>query len=472
MRDWLKLIRNNKEAVFLGFILLFAFFIRVYSLGVPPLWVDEAISAKAARMILEGEHSVFNPALGFGSAYVLHYFMAFLGFVFGVSEFSFRLVSVIFGLFTIVLAYFVSKEYSKPAGLISALFFAVFYLEVFFSRQSRYYQLLQLAFFASLYFLYKSKENPRFIYAAIISMFVAIDTHLEGLVLAPFFIAHILYYNRKKWFLSVFPAIPLVKKMLPASKLSTGSVEVVSNYAGKYFSYASNMIYLLILFIPGLVLGFFKNRMLTLLMIVPSVIALLGIFSLQTFAFRYSYFFVFPILIYSAVLFGWLYDKYGRIILIPVVLLILIPSSLFFPHTYVNVLNPIDYQFNDPSAPYTDYKNLPEELKTDLVSETILISYFSADVDFYLRKPDFVLPFSLNGIGEDQISIENSKGEIVDRYSGALVLVEMLEKPYNLVADSFSVSKLKPNQRDFHESLIEGCELRYSSIDLRVYSCF
>jgi hypothetical protein len=61
------------------------------------------------------------------------------------------------------LAYFIGKEYSKSGGIISALFFAVFYLEVFFSRQARYYQLFQLAFFASLYFLYKSKENPKWL---------------------------------------------------------------------------------------------------------------------------------------------------------------------------------------------------------------------------------------------------------------------------------------------------------------------
>ncbi len=460
------------EIILLSLILIFAFFLRIYQLGTPSLWVDEATSSMASKMIVAGGIPVFDSGLLYGRAYVFHYIQAFF-LLFGQTDFLVRFASVLFGLLTILLAYFIGKEYSKSGGIISALFMSVFYLEVFFSRQARFYQLFQLMFFLSLYLLYKSKENPKYFYFALISFFITLDIQIEGLILAPFFIWHILVYS-KKWrkYLAIIPGIPLVWKFISVLGLSSGSSESSINYAQDYFSYASNMIYLLILLVPSLVWAYFKKKRLTLMIILPSLISLIGIFSLEIFALRYSYFFVFPLVLYSSLLVSFLYEKYGRIILIAILILLLIPSNLFFPQTYVNVINPINYNFNDYSAPVTDYKNLPEAIITELKNpDNKIISYFSSDVEWYIRKPDYALPFSMNGIGEDQISINNSGGEVVDRYSGALILKEIPSKPYYVLADSFSVSKLKPNQREFLADLTENCSVSYEKEDLKVYYC-
>lgn len=480
-----ELLISKKEIILLVLIFLFAFFIRVYALGVPSLWVDEAISANTAKCILEKGMPIFDSGLNNGT-YFLHYSMAFF-MLFGQTEFFARFASVIFGLLTIFLAYKIGKEYSSSSGIISALFFAIFYLEVFFSRQSRYYQLLQLTFFACLYFLYKSKENPKYLPFSIISFFIALDTHLQALVLAPFIILHILYYTKKYWFLSIFPLIPLLKKFAGVvgvtnstnvQELTTNYVqEATINYASKYLSYTYNIVYLSVLFVIGIIVGFLKKKRLTLLILVPSIVALLGIFTLKTFAFRYAYFFVFPFLLYAGVLFGWLYDKYGKMILIPLLLIILIPSNLFYPYTYVNVIEPIDTQFLDSSAPYTDYKQIPQEIKEDMKKKT-LISYFSPDVEFYIKKPNLVVPFSMTGIGEDSISInvstsssENNERISIDRYSGARIIEKIPLEEYYLTADKFSVSKLKLEQRELLKSLIENCTVSYSSSDLQIFHC-
>ena len=55
---------------------------------------------------------------------------------------------MIIGMFTIVLAYFIGKEYSKTGGIISALFFSVFYLEVFFSRQGKILSIIPIDVFS------------------------------------------------------------------------------------------------------------------------------------------------------------------------------------------------------------------------------------------------------------------------------------------------------------------------------------
>tara|TARA_Y100000310_G_scaffold209284_1_gene209898 strand:+ start:1342 stop:2757 length:1416 start_codon:yes stop_codon:yes gene_type:complete len=462
----------NLEYLLLGIILAFGFFLRVWKLGLPSLWIDESTSAIASLNIITKGLPIFDSGLLYSRAYLFHYLQAFF-LLFGQTEFLARFVSVIFGLLIIFLAYKIGREYSKSGGLISALFMAVFYLEVFYSRQARFYQLFQLMFFLSLYLLYKSKKNNWCLYGSLIAFFITINTQIAGLVLAPFFIIYIIVYN-KKWrrYLAILPGISIIQKFLPAKGLSADSTSSAINYASRYTGYTHNLLYMIILFVPGVIWGFFKKRRLTILMILPSIIMLVGIFTLKTFALRYAYFAVFPLVLYSSLLISFLYEKYGKIMLIVIVGLLVIPSNLFFPYTSVNILKPINYNLYDSSAPTTDYKNVPMELMSELKSnENILISYFSSDVEWNIRKPDYVLPFSMDGRGEDQISRELASGKVVDRYSGAPMLSRDLDGGYYVLADSFSVSKLRPGQRDLLEDLIDGCEVVYSEVDLRIYLC-
>jgi hypothetical protein len=463
----------NLEYLILSVILVFAFFLRIFRLGKPSLWVDESISAVTSKMILIKGLPIFDSGLFYGRAYLFHYLQSFF-LLFGETDFLVRFASVLIGLATILLAYFIGKEYSKSGGLISALFMSVFYLEVFYSRQSRFYQLFQLFFFLSLYLLYKSKEKPKVLYISLLALFITINTQIAGLVLAPFFTIHILFYS-KKWrkYFAIIPTIPLIQKFFPAKNLSADSASSTINYASRYASYTSNMVYLIILFVPGVIWSYFKKKRLTILIMAPSIILLIGIFSLRIFAFRYAYFFVFPLILFFSLFLSFLYEKYGKIILVVIAALLLFPSNIFFPHTSVNILKPIDYSLYDSSAPTTNYKNLPPELSSNLKNpDNILISYFSSDVEWNIRKPDYVLPFSMNGIGEDQISYNNSVGNQVDIYSGAQILDFIPEKPYYVLGDRFSVSKLKPTQRDFLKDLTLECEIPYENQDLRIHHCY
>jgi len=501
----------NYELMFLVLILIFGFFLRVYELGYSPFWIDEATSTMASKMIVEKGVPIFDSGLVYSRAYVFHYIQAFF-LLFGMTDFDARLISVVFGMLTIVLAYFIGREYSKAGGILAALFTAVFYLEVFFSRQARFYQLFQLMFFLSIYLLYKSGEVKNkdknkseskieseryqtiYLVLSIIAFFIALDTQIAALVLAPFLIIHILFYNTKynKYF-AIIPLIPLIQKFMPVfslSSFSSGSLgssgssdplEVVTNYASLYFDFTENLRYLLILFIPGVLVSGIKKWKLTILMILPSIIMLVGIFSLQTFALRYAYFMVFPIIIYSSVLVGFLYNKIGKIVILIVLFLLIFPSNLVYPYTYVNIIKPINYNhgYSDYSSPETDYKSVPENIIAKLRDKNnTLISLFSSDVEWYIRKPDYVIPFSMTGIGEDQISFNKTingvrTAEMVDSYSGALILTNKteLKKPYYVTADTFSVSKLKAGQKQRLDKLVEGCEVVYNAEDLKVYGC-
>ena len=362
----------NKEYLLLAIILIFAFFLRIYRLGVPAFWIDESISTLASFNILEKGLPILDSGLLYGRAYLFHYVQSFF-LLFGQTDFLARFPSVIFGLLTIFLAYKIGKEYFSSGGIISALFMSVFYLEVFFSRQARFYQLFQLMFFLSLYLLYKSKDNPKYLYLALISFFITINTQVAGLVLAPFFIVHILYYSKKwKKCFSVLPGIPLIQEWFSKPTYVGDSPVSALSYFSKYALQTSNMIYVLILFVSGVVLGFIKKKRLTFLLVVPSIVLLVGVFTLKTFALRYAYFFVFPLVIYSSLLISFLYEKYGKIMLIAIFVLLIIPSNLVFPHTYVNMIKPVDYNYNDFSAPEINLKYIPEELRDNLKSNILL----------------------------------------------------------------------------------------------------
>ncbi|MFW5846865.1 MAG: hypothetical protein ACOCUU_01775 [Nanoarchaeota archaeon] len=487
-------IRKNKETTFLGIILIFAFYLRIYNLGVPSFWIDEAISTTASLNILEKGVPIFDSGILYSRALFFHYFQAMfllIGKIFNMDFFA-RFSSVFFGLLTIVLGYFIGKEYSlnkKKAwisGIIVALFFGIFSLQVFYSKQARFYQLFQLLFFSCLFFLYKSKENSKFLYVSLICFFITINTQIQGLVLAPFFVLHILIYSKGKLkYLAILPVIPLIRNFFPvlgltqvaSSGFSESTQVFFSNYFKRYFSFTKNILYFVILSFPGVIWSYLKNKRLTLLIFTPCFIAFLGILNLQVFAFRYSYFFFFIIILYSALLFCFLYEKYGKSMFIPLILILLIPSNLFFPLTYGTVLKPIDSQMFDSSAPVIEYKNIPESLLNELKKDnTKIITYFSPSVEYYIKKPDYVLPFSMDGRGKDSISRNNSEGKRVDVYSGALIIEDIenileTEGEFYFIASSYAVSKLKGNQTNNINYAEENCIKRYSERTFRVYFC-
>lgn len=251
--------------------------------------------------------------------------------------------------------------------------------------------------------------------------------------------------------------MPLVYKALDV--FSYTSKTNVFSYIERYTSYTTNLGYFLILFIPGLVLSFFRKRRLTILLTLPSFLLLFGVFFVKMFALRYSYFFIFPLILYVSLLFSFLYEKYGKIILITLLFLIIVPSNLIFPLSYVNVLAPISYNFNDASAPEINYKNISNDLLTLLRSNT-LVSYFSPSIEWYIKKPDYVIPFSMTGLDESSSD--------VDVYSGAKMF-NSLNKTFYLIVDNFSFSKLNSTQVDSLMRL--NCEINYTGNDFKIYLC-
>jgi len=476
-------ISFSVEMVLLLLIMLLGLFLRVGYLEVPPFWVDESISSTASLNILEKGIPLLDSGVYYGRALVFHYTQAISFIVLGVSDFSARFPSVFFGLLTILLAYLVGKEYSKEkySGLVCALLMSVFFLEVFFSKQARFYQLFQLAFFASLFFLYKSRKDSKWLIPALLSFLVAVDTQPAGLVLVPFFVLHILFFNLKKWFYSLVPIITFILEQTSFFSVTASTslgesyvTQITAKYALLYFSFTSNMRYMLLFFIPGAIWAFFKNKILTTLLILPSLIVLLGVLFLEVFAFRYAYLVTFPLVIFSSLFIVFLIEKYRKLIFIALIALILIPSNLIYPFSYTTMLIPSSNNLNDFSAPEINFKDIPTDLLTELkTTQSPILTHYSPPVEWYIRKPDYVLPFTMTGTGSDQIS-RDLNGKFVDVYSGARMIYSFDSVPlgeYYYIEQGFAFMKLKGEQRTLASLLKKDCLVRYRNNDLGIFEC-
>ena len=198
-------MKKNDKIVYLvlGVILVFGLLLRVYALGVPVMWFDETITGLTAQDITEKGIPMYDSGFTIGSTFVFHYLVALFMLIFGAGDFGARIVSVIFGLATIVLAFFIGREFGKGEegrviGLVGALLTAVLYFEVLYSRQARFYQMFQFLFFFTLFFLYKSKDDKKWAWMACVSLVLLLDTHVEGLVILPIMF-YIFWMEQRDW---------------------------------------------------------------------------------------------------------------------------------------------------------------------------------------------------------------------------------------------------------------------------------
>jgi 4-amino-4-deoxy-L-arabinose transferase-like glycosyltransferase len=118
-------------------ILIIAAFMRLYRLNQIPfgLWYDEADDGlNALRMLSSPEYlPVFAESTALPAHYI--YIIAFFFRILGVSTFSIRSVSVVFGLATVGAAFFTGQElFNRKLGLVLAFFLAVSRWDIIWSR--------------------------------------------------------------------------------------------------------------------------------------------------------------------------------------------------------------------------------------------------------------------------------------------------------------------------------------------------
>ena len=154
-------------------ILLAAFALWLYRLGIASLWYDETVSTFLAQqdLIALTRHTAgdIHPPLYY---YLLH----FWGRLAGWSEFSAAFLSLFFGVLLIALIYRVAREWFTPApspvqrgrgegvGVLAAFLVAISPYNLWYSQEVRMYTLGATLGLASVYFFVRvlSQQSPRF----------------------------------------------------------------------------------------------------------------------------------------------------------------------------------------------------------------------------------------------------------------------------------------------------------------------
>ncbi|MEK7581068.1 MAG: glycosyltransferase family 39 protein [Patescibacteria group bacterium] len=128
-------------------VLLIGLILRLVSLD-QSLWLDEGINATFARS-LSYSKLIFSYPLGDFHPPLYHVILKSFISLFGSSEISLRIPSVILGVMTVFITYLIGKKlYDKKTGVIAALLIATGPLHIYYSQEARMYMLA--AFLASL----------------------------------------------------------------------------------------------------------------------------------------------------------------------------------------------------------------------------------------------------------------------------------------------------------------------------------
>lgn len=145
-------------------IVLLGLFLRLYGLNAEGIWLDEGVSIARGSSNLSGVLSgrVADPSPPFYYL-LLHLWMK----LFGYSEISARLPSVIFGVLSVLLLYRLGKVFiNRKTGRTAALLLAISPLHIYFSGEARMYSLLILLSLISMYCLLAMIRSGRKVFIA------------------------------------------------------------------------------------------------------------------------------------------------------------------------------------------------------------------------------------------------------------------------------------------------------------------
>lgn len=202
-----RLLLEKYHFLFLFFILLSAFFIRAYDLADDPpgLYMDEVSSAYNAWSILKtgkDEHGnlfpVYFEAFGEYRHGLYIYSMIPSLFVFGLNDFGTRFTSVIFGILSIIVLYFLAKRlFDTNIALLSTALFAIQPWHMHLSRVA--FEGISFVFLFLLAFLlfFKGFEKKYWLFFSALLFGLSVYSYGVAKLFVPLFLLGLLVIYRK-----------------------------------------------------------------------------------------------------------------------------------------------------------------------------------------------------------------------------------------------------------------------------------
>ena len=205
-------------------ILLFAFVLRLISLN-QSLWLDEATTALVSKMPIVDIFTKFLPA----DFHPPFYYLLMKGWVsiFGSSEISLRIPSIIFGVATIYFTYLIAKKlFNEKIANITSILSATSGLFVYYSQEARMYALAALLV-SILFYLFIEKKWVVF---SLVLPLLAMTDYVALLILPVFLI--FAGKDLKKLLLSLIPMSLVFALWSPVflKQISAGTGVVGTNW--------------------------------------------------------------------------------------------------------------------------------------------------------------------------------------------------------------------------------------------------
>lgn len=453
--------------IILALILIYGFILRILHLDHISMWIDETISASASKAILEHGYPMLQSGATYWRAYIFHYLMAGFIWLFR-GDFGARLISVVFGVLTIYLAYLFGRKYLKTnfAKFGFAFLVAVSVWQIIYSKQARFYQMFQFFYFLSFFLFYKFvilKEkffSKRWMdYASVaVSVFVCINTQFMGYILIPLLFLVYLIYNFKVELFKKYWFWPIVLGSVYFGVRAFGIFygfewQHAEFYLRMYASYYFSIGVFVVFALAGFVVSLIKNWKLHTSIALISVVPFVGLFFVQVFATRYAYFIVFPMLFYVVALFNEAKIRY-----VLLVLFVVFQTTLFS-------FSGIRFPRYDPSMPLADYRGAYDYLRQNesLLDYDVVTTWAPANY-WYDFDADYQINYSLSGTSSDFWKVYEG-GE---RFASSKVVnsEEELPSEYVVIIDAQAARKIRPDAYNF-----STCENLFSSYDISVLFC-
>lgn len=466
--------KNHVYTISLVFLLIFGFILRFYKLSVQSLWIDEGFSINGALQTLKYGYPLLESRFIYSGSLLNNYIISFFIVILKDVIFASRLVSVIFGVLSILIIYYLGKEiYDKKVGIIAALFVTFSTWEISWSRQARMYTQLQFFYLLSLYLFSKFLNNKNFKYfiLLIICTLATIFSHSLGFsLLLIYFIYMLINFNEfrevvkllsnKKYFfvfiIAVSPILYLVIKSLVLSDFS------FVNYFTKYIYYLRFSHTILFYFaLIGMLFSLKEIKKSSLFLLSFFIPYLIISFIVILFHYRYL-FFILPVLFiftaYFIVNFSGYFKKLSSIISMILIFIVLLYGFSFIPKE--------EYKL-ESLTPQPNFKEVYSYIKENYDDEIIIDSYPVLS-KIYLGKVDYGLNFSLTGREEDIVNVTN------DVYTNVPYIdVDILERIDNcyLIIDNLALERIDSNLKDVIESMILVKRGGSKLSEIRLYKC-
>lgn len=152
-------LRYNRYAQMLIFLILVGGILRFYNLGYNSLWLDEGVTYDFAKLSLVEIVQLTTNAVEVNSP--LFYALEHCMLIFGNSEFILRFLSALFGTLTIPVVYLIGRDVcGRLGGIVAAALLAFSTFHVYYSQEARAYATVLFFFsLALLFYLHALKGN-------------------------------------------------------------------------------------------------------------------------------------------------------------------------------------------------------------------------------------------------------------------------------------------------------------------------